>query len=330
MANDDGTPNYKALQARRTVAQKARDEAAKTGNLCLNLEDFLCDEAKFPSHPPQAARSPLSPDHHPTRDFFIADILDASPKDDVASMENPIFALKAGDKRIRTYERRGVTITVKPGADGCATIHDKDLWIYCISQLVEANNRGRAISPTVRFTMYDFLVTTNRSTNGGKKGGYKLAEAMLARLKGTTIETNIQTAEKRERGFFGLIDSARLIERDGSERLVAVEVDLPSWLFRAVEAKQVLTLSRAYFRLRKPLDRRIYELARKHCGKQAKWSIGITTLHAKSGSASTIRRFRFDIKKLSESNVLPDYYMSFDSDRDMVTFFRRRSNNTQF
>ena len=40
-------------------------------------------------------------------DFFIADIFGASPKDDIASMEYPLFALKAGDKRVRTYERNG-------------------------------------------------------------------------------------------------------------------------------------------------------------------------------------------------------------------------------
>ncbi|WP_198926078.1 hypothetical protein [Acidithiobacillus thiooxidans] len=43
----------------------------------------------------------LRPDRHIQRDFFIADILDAAPKDDMASMEHPIFALRAGDKRIR-------------------------------------------------------------------------------------------------------------------------------------------------------------------------------------------------------------------------------------
>ena len=100
-------------------------------------------------------------DRHVQRDFFVADILDAAPKDDLASMEHPIFALKSGDRRVRVYERQGVTVTIKPGHDGCATIHDKDIWIYCISQLVEAINRGREdVGRVVRFTAYDFLVTT--------------------------------------------------------------------------------------------------------------------------------------------------------------------------
>ena len=111
--------------------------------------------------------SHLRPDRHSQRDFFVADLLDASPKDDLASMEHPLFALKAGDRRVRSYERNGNTIEIRPGIKGLATIHDKDVWIYCISHLVEAINRGREdVGRTVRFTAYDFLVTTNRRTDG--------------------------------------------------------------------------------------------------------------------------------------------------------------------
>lgn len=262
----------------------------------------------------------LRPNRHPQRDFFIADILDAVPKDDLASMEHPLFVLKAGNYNVRTYERNGVKVTIKPGHDGCATIHDKDVWIYCISQLVEAMNRGRDdVDRTVRFTAYDFLVTTNRQTSGH---GYKLMENALGRLKGTVIETNIETNEKRERAGFGLIDSWRVIERE-RDRMVAVEVTLPDWLWRSVQAKHVLTLSRDYFRIRKPMDRRIYELARKHCGAQPRWRITIKTLYEKSGCGDTLRNFRVAVKKLATSNELPDYRMLFDMEGDAVTFYAR-------
>lgn len=268
----------------------------------------------------------LSRARHAQRDFFIADLSDISPKGDLASMEHPLFALKAGDKRVRTYTRNGVTITIKPGHDGCATIHDKDLWIYCISQLVEAMNRGRDdIGRTVRFIAYDFLVSTNRRTDGDS---YKRMAEMFERLNGTRIETNIETAGIRERGFFGFIDHARVIERDGDGRMVAVEVALPEWLYRSIEARHVLTLSRDYFRLRKPLDRRLYELARKHCGAQATWRISLTTLHEKSGSSSSPREFRRMVKALAKSNDLPDYRTVFDEETDMVIFSRRVCENT--
>jgi plasmid replication initiation protein len=267
----------------------------------------------------QKRLSHLQPIRHPQKDFFVADILDVAPKDDLASMEHPLFALKAGDKRVRTYERNDVKIVIKPGPDGCATIHDKDIWIYCISQMVEAMNRGRDdVERTVRFTAYDFLTVTNRDTSGR---AYERMGDALARLKGTTIETNIKTPGYRRRGGFGLIEEWNVIERDNDDRMVAVEVTLPDWLYRSIQSKHVLTLSPDYFRLRKPLDRRIYELARKHCGKQSQWKIGLDSLHEKSGSTAILREFRRSIRDLVASNELPDYLIEFDEDADMVTFY---------
>lgn len=268
-------------------------------------------------------RTSLSRERHPQKDFFIADMagLDASIKDDLASMEHPLFGLKAGDRRVRKYQRGDISIEVQPGVKGLATIHDKDVWIYCISQLVEAMNRGREdVSRTVQFTAYDFLVTTNRQTSGE---GYRLMADALERLAGTRIVTNVETAGRRERSGFGLLDSFRVVERDADNRMVAVSVTLSDWLFRAVESKQVLTLSRDYFRLRKPLDRRIYELARKHCGAQASWRVKLTTLKEKSGSTANLRKFRLNVKTLAETDELPDYRVTFEHDDDSVTFYRR-------
>ena len=262
----------------------------------------------------------LAPIRHKQRDFYVADLLDLAPKDDMASMEHPLFALKAGDKRVREYKRGGVTVTVKPGFDGCATVHDKDVWIYCISQLVEGINRGREdVSRTVRFTAYDFLLTTNRRTDGD---AYLAMAAAMARLKGTTIETNIETAEMRERQGFGLVDSWRVVEKKGG-RMVAVEVTLPDWLYRSVQAAQVLTLSPDYFRIRRPLDRRIYELARKHCGNQKQWQCSIKALHEKSGSTDTVRKLRAALKVLVEADQLPGYSVTFDELHDTATFSKR-------
>lgn len=262
----------------------------------------------------------LVPEKHPQGDFFVLDMHDANPRDDLASMEHPLFALKAGDRRVRTYERNGNTVEVKPGHDGCATIHDKDIWLFCISQLVATQNKGREISRTIRFTAHEFLVATNRRTDGDS---YERMSAAMDRLKGTTIKTDIKTDGRRERGWFGLIESARVIERDKDERMVAVEVTLPDWLYRSIKANQVKAISREYFRLRKPLDRRVYELARKHCGDQPKWRVGIKTLHEKSGSRTALRKFRAAIKELAEARALPDYRMAFDAKADAVTFYNR-------
>lgn len=60
-----------------------------------------------------------------------------------------------------------------------------------------------------------------------------------------------------------------------------VEITLSDWVFNAIKAKEVLTLHRDYFRLRKPLERRLYELARKHCGQKDEWKISLDLLQEK-------------------------------------------------
>jgi plasmid replication initiation protein len=266
----------------------------------------------------QGARPRLAPDRHPVRDFFVADILEWALKDDFHSMEHPIFSLsKTPDRQERQYERNGSTITIKPGSDGLATIWDKDVLIFCISQLTEAINQGRPVSRTVRLKAYDILVTTNRHTGGEH---YKRLHKAFSRLAGTRIETNIATNGRRIREGFGLIDNWKIIERTADGQMVAVNVTLNEWLYNAVLGREVLTLNRDYFRLDRGLERRLYELARKHCGNQPSWAISLEVLHIKSGSTAPLKKFRQHIKSLATSNQLPDYGVSYQGDADRVIF----------
>jgi plasmid replication initiation protein len=267
--------------------------------------------------------SHLLPDRHPVRDFFVADVLDWALKADRHTMEHPMFSLsKTPDRKERHYEHQGRTVTVIPSSRGIATIWDKDILLYCISVLVDGLNRGhKNISRTVRLRAYDLLVSTNRSTGGDH---YKRLEAAFDRLAGTRIKTNIITNGVRVREGFGLIDNWRIIERaPGDGRMVAVEVTLNEWLYNAILAREILTLNRDYFRLDGGLERRIYELARKHCGNQAKWTIGIDLLHKKSGSAGPVKRFRELLKRIASSDSLPDYRMTYDPSGNKVTFYTK-------
>ena len=267
-----------------------------------------------------SAVRPAAPSRAIQPDFFVADIVDASFKDDRFTMEHPLFALKVGDRRIRMYEHRGATLMIKPGHDGCATIHDKDIWIYCVSQLVEAINRGRYdVTGTVRFVAYDFLSATGRQTSGR---GYKLLEDALCRLKGTVVQTNIVTGGIQEKHAFGLIESWHIRKSvDTIDSKDFVEVVLPAWLVRSVHAMQVLTLSKDYFAIRKPMNRRIYELARKHCGTQPRWNVSIEVLYKKCGGTGQISKFRAAIKKLTYANQLPGYSVTYDPKTDCATFY---------
>ena len=68
----------------------------------------------------------------------------------------------------------------------------------------------------------------------------------------------------------------------------------------------------------------MYEIARKHCGHQSQWSIGLQLLQYKAGSKSELREFRRAVKAIQDDNSLPEYRLTIDQD-DKVTFFARRS-----
>lgn len=252
--------------------------------------------------------------------FFLCDIFDALPKNDMASMEHPLFSLSTRpDRRILNYTHNGVEVTVVPSVKGLATLFDKDILIYCISQLMAAINAGREVSRHVRLTAHDLMVATNRDTSGD---GYARLREAFERLAGTRITTNMETGGIEATTGFGLIESWQILRATKGGRMVQVAVTLSDWLFRAVLSKSVLTLSRDYFSLRKPLERRVYELARKHCGRQPEWRVSIEVLQKKSGSASPLRVFRKMIRDMIAADALPEYHLAEDIG-DMLVVRRR-------
>jgi plasmid replication initiation protein len=270
-------------------------------------------------------KSPLLPDRLEQADLFVCDIFDAAPKGDMASMAHPIFSLSTKpDHRMRRYEDESGKnfVEVKPSPEGLATIHDRDVLIYCISQLMAAVNEGKSPSKTLRMKAYDFLKATNRVTDGR---GYDALRSALVRLQGTQIETNIVTGETEQLDIFSIIDRARIVRQTRDGRMQEIEVQLSDWVFNAIRAREVLTFHRDYFRLRKPIERRLYELARKHCGQKREWRISLPVLQRKCGSASTLREFRRLIQNIVEHDNqhahIPDYGVHIVE--DMITFTNR-------
>jgi plasmid replication initiation protein len=263
----------------------------------------------------------LLPQRHPTHDLFICDVLDAIPKDDMASMEHPIFSLSTKpDTRVLRYEHRNVVVEIAPSVRGLATIYDKDILIYCVSQLMAKKNAGEPLAQTLHLNAHDLLVWTNREISGD---GYRRLKEAFERLRGTSITTNIKTNGEDEVQGFGLIESFRIVRETKSGRMTEMQVKLSDWVYRIIQGSEVLTLSRDYFRLRKPTDRRVYELARKHCGEQDEWKISLSLLHKKTGSSSHSREFKSMIRELVQHDHLPDYRVLLEDDQ--VVFRNRLS-----
>ena len=270
---------------------------------------------------PKLAISPdLLPEKYPEDDLFICDVADAILKDILPQLEHPFYSLsKKPDYKTRRYEHGGKWLEIRPSSKGLATIYDKDILIYAISQMIAKLNRGDKVSKRIRLDSFDFLRFANRGTGGRD---YDALVDGLDRLDGTRIATNIQSGEEEQQDTFGLIESTTIRRSKGPEgRILWIELTLSEWVFSAIRAHEVLTLSREYFRLRKPMERRIYELARKHCGSQKEWKCGDRLLLKKSGSKSPLKQFRYLLKQIAETDHLPDYHLRLDG--DMAVFISR-------
>lgn len=272
---------------------------------------------------PETPNPHLLQDKHPQLELFICDVADAVLKDVMQQMEHPFYSLsKKPVTTVREYRNGDNWLRVTPSIQGLATIYDKDILIYAISQLMAARNRGEEISPRVRINSRDFLIFTNRGT-GGKD--YKAFVEALERLRGTTISTNIRTGDEEQIDVFGLIDKGTLRRKQGLDgRLLWVDIVLSDWVFNAIKADEVLTMNRDYFRLGKPYERRAYEIARKHCGQKQEWTISLDLLQKKMGATSPRRKFKYFIKELSEHDHLPDYTVSLEAG-DKVVFRNRKT-----
>ena len=227
-------------------------------------------------------------------------------------MEHPLFSLSVKkDMASFMYEQGNVKVKITPAAEeGRANVFDRDILIYVLSQLMAAKNEGQEIGRRVQISAHDLLKATNRHTTGQ---AYATLRRALTRLQFTQIETNIHDHGLGEWRSISFITDARIVKEDSTGRLLSVELEMGDWLVKAIENKNVLTLHKAYFQLRKPLERRLYELARKHCGKQDVWRIGLDKLQHKTGSTSTPKEFKRLVKAICKADEaqshMPDYHV---------------------
>lgn len=242
-------------------------------------------------------------------DLFLDSLVDAPLRGDRALMEYPFFSIsKTPVFEPWTYVNGDVQITVTPGPKGAANMWDKDALIYLASMINERIERGMPTSRRVVFAAHDFLRLTNK---GVGKTQYERFKDSLFRLRSTTIETTIISGKQRQHRGFGWIETFEILEDempDGSRRMRAVAITINDWMYRAItQDRRVLAINRDYFKLKGGLERRLYELARKHCGSQKQWKIGLPALIEKAGSRQSLREFKRDLKKIIEADSIPDY-----------------------
>ena len=120
-----------------------------------------------------------------------------------------------------------------------------------------------------------------------------------------------------------MVDSGGFVQVGPQRRLKYCEITLSDWMLDQIEANACMTISNDYFRIRRPLERRIYEIARKHCGQQSRWQIGLEKLQQKTGSNAPLKRFRLNVRQIIEEDSTPDYTIELTA-ADQVIFKPRR------
>ncbi|HYE49047.1 MAG TPA: replication initiator protein A [Azospirillaceae bacterium] len=243
-------------------------------------------------------------------DFHLDSPLKGSVKSARAIMEFPFFDLSRGGRKRLTYDDGETRIDVRAiEGSGIANIYDKDLILYVASLMVERMNAGEVPDREFVFTAHDFFRVASRDSS---KRSYDNLEAMIDRLKGTMIKTNIETGGEGVDGYFSWLDSGTAIayRRDaktGEKRLRAIKVVLCTWLYRAIlKDGHILTYHNSYFDL-KPIERRLYDIARCHCGYQDRWTIGLEKLHKKIGVTAELKKVKALLVDLEANQRLPEY-----------------------
>src|SRR3954466_14386341 len=200
------------------------------------------------------------------------------------------------------YDDGKYTIEVEGTRHGVASIWDKEILIYLESLLQDRINRGETPSPIFQFTANDLFRITGSHPGGS---AYDRLEGALKRLKGTMITTNLldDDEEGGETGGFSWIDDYRLKwrkNRNGEKSMQSVRVILGRRLYKLILKKgRMLTYDARYFQL-KPLEKRLYEIARAHCGDQPGFKMGIEKLRLRVGTNRDLRRFKSELVTISQ------------------------------
>lgn len=286
-----------------------------------------------PPTPGKSAKSSLRepPEGDAQADFFVPSVYDVASKDSRTIMDVAVFRLSKKEKRahdVILHQLPDGYVRVTSGPDGMASIWDYDIVLMAISHLTDAVNRyraGRGPKPGQTFKPHvSEILKFCRQSDGGRQ--YEAIEGALRRLKATQVEIVRGQKGKQGRGGrplreakgVGLINDYTAISYADTGRLMAVEIELPSWLYKAVveaENPEVLTMHPDYFLMTPGLGRFLYRLARLAAGKsQARWSFKL--IHERSGSKGAFKRCTYELRELIKADDLPEYHLAEEAGQD--------------
>jgi plasmid replication initiation protein len=195
-------------------------------------------------------------------------------------------------------------VEIRVEGDKIATMYDLEILIYVVSLMVEKMERGEEVNRAFRFAAHDFFRVAGIDPGGRS---YQRIEEALDRLQATRVRTNIVTGGRRVKEMFSWVADAKFAYDEGTKVLDWIEVTLCEWLWQAVKLdNNRFIYDPRYFDL-PPLEKRLYEIARAHCGKTG-FRMWLDHLQKRVGSEDLPRRFKAKLKQIaSRKNPLPGY-----------------------
>ena len=286
-------------------------------------------------------------------ELFAISAVDPPWRDNRDAMEFPFLSLQKRRTQPIEFEHGGVHVSV--GADSrfsIATIWDWDLMIFAASHINEAIEGRRKVSPRLSFVPHDCLKQIGR---GRSSRDYQRLANAIRRLAATLVITNIREADQpelgAERGFHWLagywIPKRYRRYRTAPTGLTYItprnpdgmpdpahpwEVELHPWLYNAIVRQgDILAVHPDYFQLTGGLQRWLYRLARKAVPDKADTPairFRMQTLHERSGVTRAFRLFAFDIRKIAQTQPLPEYGIQIEYHKNrhqIVTLYRDKA-----
>ncbi|MDY0270430.1 replication initiator protein A [Trichloromonas sp.] len=271
-------------------------------------------------------------------ELFDAKFIDPPPpiKGDQHSGQHPLFTLQTirPDMEPRVINVPGGNpIRITPSFLGIANIDDKKVLTYIISQMAAGKNAGHSLSKGDKSPIDWVAINTTdlyQITTGGEGSATAsfrdTLKNRLQRLKGTQYEVDLKIGDEAFIGNFSFIGDFVMPKKIKGHH-GKLYVQIRPWVVQMVQSWGVLTYHPDYYKIESPLKRRIYEIARFHVREKEGQGMYLQTLKDKSGSTTSLRMFRYQVRELLKSPDegmcdLLDYVMCFDAEKDMVVFAR--------
>jgi len=272
-------------------------------------------------------------------EIFTVNTVDPPWRDNRDAMDYPFLSLQKNRTRAIEYRRNGIHISVDSDRRfSIATIWDWDLIIFAGSHLNDAIEAGLEPSPRIRFVPYDCLRQVGRSTGGQN---YKELANAARRLTATLVITNVRSEDQLgEEGGFHWLSGFKIPKKYTRSHLTPDapdgepdparpwEIELAPWLYNAIlRRKDILAVHPDYFQLTGGLERWLYRLARKAVPDKAEVPaipFRMETLYERSGVIEPKRNFARRIRKLADTQPLPEYGVRIDREgkHELVTLYR--------